>query len=57
MNTKLEVERELHKKLDAMAGACSERSQAGESHLGCAYCHYLAAFYNDQRVRLNGGKR
>ena len=49
---RLEAERKYHRRLDAMAACCSERTQANESHLGCAYCAYLAAFYDDQRVRI-----
>lgn len=48
----LERERLHHLRLDAMAALCSERSRMGTTHLGCSYCTYLAAFYNDQRVIL-----
>lgn len=53
----LEEERALHRWLDRIAEKCSERPVNGESHLACIYCHYLAVFYDDQRVILNGGKR
>lgn len=51
----LERERRHHARLDAMAAKCSARTEADETHLGCAYCAYLAVFYDDQRVILNGG--
>jgi hypothetical protein len=59
VKTKLQIERERqhHARLDAMAGKCSERSEAGASHLGCQYCAYLADFYARQRDAANGINR
>lgn len=54
MTKKLEAEREHHRKLDIIAGKCSERTQRGEDHQRCAYCAYLVKFYGDQRACLNG---
>lgn len=48
----LEEERAHHRALDAMAGDCSARTVADESHLGCAYCAYLAGYYADQERNL-----
>lgn len=49
---KLRTEIALHKRLDAMAGKCGERTVANESHADCAYCNYLVKSYGDERMRL-----
>jgi len=48
----LEEERKHHAWLDTIATKCSARSEANETHLGCEYCNYLAAYYNDPKARL-----
>jgi hypothetical protein len=47
MNRKIEAERRHHAWLDRLAAACSERTG---THLGCAYCAYLAWYYDPKRI-------